>query len=184
VRSLYYTQHRGTFYFASEIVEAVRELEREKGIETGTLVAALEDALLAAYKKTPGAARHATVKLDDEGDFRVYAIELPPDRVKLAIGGDELRPLAQRKRREESHDQLMRVGCQRDPLRRIVEQPREPTPHLVGLLEGEIPHLVDVLGGVEPGLLLRFERYVRPRLMRVPSEKDALRYTKPRVMLR
>ena len=62
-----------------EIVEAVREIEREKGIETGTLVAALEDALLAAYKKTPGASRHATVELDDAGDFRVFAIELPED---------------------------------------------------------------------------------------------------------
>ena len=62
-----------------EIIEAVREIEREKGIETGTLVAALEDALLAAYKKTPGAARHATVELDDSGDFRVFSIELPED---------------------------------------------------------------------------------------------------------
>jgi len=53
---------------SQEIIEAVREIEREKGIETGTLVAALEDALLAAYKKTPGAARHATVELDDAGD--------------------------------------------------------------------------------------------------------------------
>jgi N utilization substance protein A len=64
---------------SQEIVDAVREIEREKGIESGTLVAALEDALLAAYKKTPGASRHATVELDDRGDFRVYAIELPPD---------------------------------------------------------------------------------------------------------
>ncbi len=62
-----------------EIIEAVREIEREKGIETGALVAALEDALLAAYKKTPGAARHATVELDDGGDFRVFSIELPED---------------------------------------------------------------------------------------------------------
>src|ERR687886_770340 len=62
-----------------EIVEAVREIEREKGIESGTLVAALEDALLAAYKKTPGAARHAVVELDDRGDFRVFAIEIPAD---------------------------------------------------------------------------------------------------------
>ena len=62
-----------------EIVDAVREIEREKGIESGTLVAALEDALLAAYKKTPGASRHATVELDDKGDFRVFAIELPED---------------------------------------------------------------------------------------------------------
>src|ERR671933_1840164 len=62
-----------------EIIEAVRTIEREKGIETDTLVHALEDALLAAYKKTPGASRHATVELDEEGDFRVFSIELPPD---------------------------------------------------------------------------------------------------------
>src|SRR5256712_1363965 len=62
-----------------EIIEAVRTIEREKGIEGETLIHALEDALLAAYKKTPGATRHATVELDDEGDFRVYSIELPSD---------------------------------------------------------------------------------------------------------
>ncbi|HEY3106311.1 MAG TPA: transcription termination factor NusA [Gaiellaceae bacterium] len=63
-----------------EILEAVRQIEREKGIEDETLVRALEDALLAAYKKTPGAARHATVELDNgTGDFRVWSIELPQD---------------------------------------------------------------------------------------------------------
>jgi N utilization substance protein A len=61
-----------------DIIDAVREIEREKGIESGALVAALEDALLAAYKKTPGSARHAAVELDDLGDFRVFAIESPP----------------------------------------------------------------------------------------------------------
>ena len=59
-----------------EIIEAVRVIEK-KGIEGETLIDALEDALLAAYKKTPGATRHATVELDDEGDFRVYSVELP-----------------------------------------------------------------------------------------------------------
>jgi N utilization substance protein A len=63
-----------------EIIEAVRQIEKEKGIEDETLVRALEDALLAAYKKTPGSARHATVELDRHtGDFRVFSIELPPD---------------------------------------------------------------------------------------------------------
>ena len=63
-----------------EILEAVKEIEREKGIDGDTLVRALEDALLAAYKKTPGAARHAQVKLDRlSGDFRVWSIDLPPD---------------------------------------------------------------------------------------------------------
>src|SRR5438552_923199 len=63
-----------------EIIEAVRAIEREKGIDGETLINALEDALLAAYKKTPGASRHATVELDEEsGDFRVFSIELPSD---------------------------------------------------------------------------------------------------------
>src|SRR5215208_6147616 len=53
---------------SQEIVDAVRDIEREKGIEQGALVTALEDALLAAYKKTPGAARHATVELDEPGE--------------------------------------------------------------------------------------------------------------------
>ena len=62
------------------IIEAVRTIEREKGIDGETLIQALEDALLAAYKKTPDAARHATVELDpDAGDFRVFAVELPGD---------------------------------------------------------------------------------------------------------
>ena len=63
---------------SQEIIDAVREIEREKGIESGALITALEDALLAAYKKSPSSARHATVELDNEGDFRVYAIEIPP----------------------------------------------------------------------------------------------------------
>jgi N utilization substance protein A len=62
-----------------EIIEAVRVIEKEKGIDGETLIHALEDALLAAYKKTPEASRHATVELDNEGDFRVYSIELPSD---------------------------------------------------------------------------------------------------------
>src|SRR5437667_8068460 len=65
---------------SKDIIDAVRTIEREKGIEENTLIRALEDALLAAYKKTPGASRHATVELDaEEGEFRVFAIELPPD---------------------------------------------------------------------------------------------------------
>ena len=36
---------------SQEIVDAVRELERDKGIDSALLFSALEDALLAAYKK-------------------------------------------------------------------------------------------------------------------------------------
>jgi hypothetical protein len=63
---------------SQEIIEAVRTIEREKGIESDTLVHALEDALLAAYKKTPGAARHARVVLDEESSvsFRFRSHEI------------------------------------------------------------------------------------------------------------
>src|ERR687885_158814 len=61
---------------SQEIIDAVREIERDKGIESGTLVNALEDALLAAYKKIPGAARHAAVELDVDWS------DVPEDQVK------------------------------------------------------------------------------------------------------
>ena len=63
-----------------EIVEAIRGLEQEKGIDSETLMAALEDALLSAYKKTPGAAKYARVDLArDTADFRVFELILPPE---------------------------------------------------------------------------------------------------------
>jgi N utilization substance protein A len=64
---------------SQEIIEGIQAIEKEKGIEEGFLISALEDALRAAYKKTPGAARHAEVKLDDAGEFRVFGIEIPED---------------------------------------------------------------------------------------------------------
>jgi N utilization substance protein A len=86
---------------SQEIVDAVREIEREKGIESGTLVAALEDALLAAYKKTPGATRHATVELDERGDFRVYSIEIPGDLEERLLDEARERALDELERLEE-----------------------------------------------------------------------------------
>ena len=75
-----------------EIVEAVRELERDKNLESGILVDALRDGLLAAYKKTPGSFRHATVEIDDAGDFRVFAIHMPKDLEERLL--DEARETA------------------------------------------------------------------------------------------
>jgi transcription termination/antitermination protein NusA len=63
-----------------EIVEAIKGLEQEKGIDSETLMGALEDALLSAYKKTPEAAKYARVDLDrDTADFRVFELILPPE---------------------------------------------------------------------------------------------------------
>ncbi len=84
-----------------EIVEAVRELEREKNLESGVLVSALRDGLLAAYKKTPGAYRHATVDLDDEGEFRVIAIHMPADLEEKLLDEARERALTDLERIEE-----------------------------------------------------------------------------------
>jgi N utilization substance protein A len=86
---------------SQEIIEAVREIERDKGIDEGALVAALEDALLAAYKKTPGASRHATVEMDDGGDFRVFSIELPADVEERLLDDARERKLEELERLEE-----------------------------------------------------------------------------------
>ena len=65
---------------SAEIVEAVKALGREKGISEEKLMGALEDALLSAYKKQPGAARYARVRMAREtGDFIVEEFLLPPD---------------------------------------------------------------------------------------------------------
>jgi N utilization substance protein A len=86
---------------SQEIIEAVREIERDKGIEEGALVAALEDALLAAYKKTAGASRHATVEMDEGGDFRVFSIELPADVEERLLDEARERKLEELERLEE-----------------------------------------------------------------------------------
>src|ERR671935_404369 len=86
---------------SQEIIDAVREIERDKGIEEGALVAALEDALLAAYKKTTGASRHATVEMDTNGDFRVYSIELPGDVEERLIDEARERKLEELERLEQ-----------------------------------------------------------------------------------
>jgi N utilization substance protein A len=63
-----------------EIVEAVQALEREKGISSERLMAALEDALLSAYKKTPGSAKYARVDMDrHSADFRVFELLVPEE---------------------------------------------------------------------------------------------------------
>ncbi|MEZ5125783.1 MAG: transcription termination factor NusA [Thermoleophilia bacterium] len=66
-----------------EIIEALRQIEKEKGIAFEALVEALEDALLSAYKKTPNAVEHAKVEIDTEtGDMRVYQL-IFPDHVDI-----------------------------------------------------------------------------------------------------
>jgi N utilization substance protein A len=63
-----------------EILDAMNALAREKGIEPETLMVALEDALLSAYKKQPGSAKYARVEIDrDTADFRVIELIIPEE---------------------------------------------------------------------------------------------------------
>jgi len=106
-----------------EIIEAIKQIEREKGINSETLLVALEDALLAAYRKTPGAVEWARVDIDREtGEMQVNQLVLaegqelktlprpepeipegvdpedfeppPPDIDWSAYGPDEMRPVS------------------------------------------------------------------------------------------
>src|ERR1700753_4016302 len=71
---------RETEAMSREILEAVRGLAAEKNISSEKLMEPLKDALLSAYKKTPGAARHAKVEMDREsGDFKVYELKIPEE---------------------------------------------------------------------------------------------------------
>ncbi len=57
--------------------EALQQVAREKGISVDVLLDALANALVAAYKRMPGAAEEAVVAIDlDPFDIRVYAQEL------------------------------------------------------------------------------------------------------------
>ncbi len=60
---------------SKELLEGVKAVEREKGIEEGTLLSAIEDALLAAYKKMPDARHPVRVDIDrDSGDYTVWSV--------------------------------------------------------------------------------------------------------------
>jgi N utilization substance protein A len=126
---------------SKEIIEAVGVLEREKGISADRLMEALEDALLSAYKKQPGAARYARVEVDhDSGDFRVYELILPPDleeelldEVEEEAGEPEVDPetgeLVHPEAPEISQERLMEFRDQ-------IEE-RDVTPHDFGRIAAQ-----------------------------------------------
>jgi len=63
-----------------ELMEALQVLEREKGVAMDTLLDALANALVSAYKRMPNAAEEAVVTIDpDSGEMHVYAQELDED---------------------------------------------------------------------------------------------------------
>ena len=63
-----------------QVMEALEVLARERGVDVDTILDALANALVSAYKRSPGAAEEARVTIDpDSGDIIVYAQELDED---------------------------------------------------------------------------------------------------------
>ncbi len=63
-----------------QVMEALELLERERGVPVDTILDALANGLVSAYKRAPGAAEEARVVIDpDAGDIFVYAQELDED---------------------------------------------------------------------------------------------------------
>jgi N utilization substance protein A len=63
---------------SKEILEGIKLLEKEKGIEPGTLLPAIEDAVGAAYRKMPDAHHPIRVDFDPEsGDYTVWSVTTP-----------------------------------------------------------------------------------------------------------
>ncbi len=63
-----------------QVMEALELLERERGVPVDTILDALANALVSAYKRSPGAAEEARVTIDpDSGEIFVYAQELDED---------------------------------------------------------------------------------------------------------
>ena len=64
----------------NEVLEALELVAREKGVPADTILDALANALVSAYKRTPGAAEEARVTIDaDTGEILVYGQELDED---------------------------------------------------------------------------------------------------------
>ena len=57
----------------AEFIEALKDLEKERGIEMDTLIEAIEAALIAAYKKHYGSSENVRVEINRKsGDIHVY----------------------------------------------------------------------------------------------------------------
>ena len=68
-----------------ELMEALQVIEREKGVSIDTLLEALANALVSAYKRMPNAAEEAFVTIDpDTGEMHVYAQDLDEEGVVVA----------------------------------------------------------------------------------------------------
>jgi len=106
---------------SKEILDAVRALAAEKNISSEKLMVALEDALLSAYKKTPGAAPYAQVEMDRElGDFTVWELKIPEELEAQLLKEQEEEQAAEAEAAEDGQGPLANVDPETGEVREEV----------------------------------------------------------------
>ncbi|HKG04600.1 MAG TPA: NusA N-terminal domain-containing protein, partial [Conexibacter sp.] len=106
---------------SKEILDAVRALAAEKNISSEKLMVALEDALLSAYKKTPGAAPYAQVEMDrDLGDFTVWQLNIPEELEAQLLKEQEEEQAAEAEATEDGQGPLANVDPETGEVREEV----------------------------------------------------------------
>lgn len=61
---------------SAELMQALEQLEKEKGIEKNVLIEAIEAALISAYKRNFGSTQNVKIYIDPEtGDVKVFALK-------------------------------------------------------------------------------------------------------------
>ncbi|HOM01220.1 MAG TPA: transcription termination factor NusA [Acetivibrio sp.] len=61
---------------SADLIHALEQLEKEKGIDKDTIIEAIEAALISAYKRSFGSSQNVRVAVDREtGDFKVFALK-------------------------------------------------------------------------------------------------------------
>src|SRR5215211_3200294 len=68
----------------SEMMEALENIEREKGISVEIMLEALANALVTAYKRMPNAAEEALEELDEDGNVVREWDDTPNDFGRIA----------------------------------------------------------------------------------------------------
>ena len=101
----------------------LRSLEREKEISFDILVEAIEQALLTAYHKTPGAQPQARVELDRKsGHVTVFAAETDEVAMTTAQRGDAATGLLERTMRilhQKTDDEWLHANVVKEQMKRM-----------------------------------------------------------------
>ena len=83
---------------SAELILALEQLEREKGIDKSVLIEAIEAALISAYKRNFGSSQNVKIAIDPiSGDVKVYAVKkvsTKPENDLLEISIDEAKRIS------------------------------------------------------------------------------------------